>query len=433
MNEEVVVNIRALAFGGAGVGEVVAQSGGATDLLGITAFVPFTAPGERVRAQVTQRKDRYIHAQLAQVEERSPERIEARCALFRSCGGCELQHLDYAAQLRHKLEMIRSALRAAKLSGPVIDAVRPIVAGEDYGYRRRVTLHVSQTGSVGFYREASRSVVPATECPVVVPVLQESLKGVQDLGRAIQGKVSSIVLEADDTGVVAVLKSPYDLGTSEIRAILGEARKQFQSALLLLGDREVDGFGRRILELPLNEKRTLTLRVPAGYFSQVNSRINLELVQLSLGQAGNVHGKKVFDLYAGAGNFALPLARAGARVTAVECDKRLVSLGRENAARYSLEKNLSIVDSSVERFIASLDRKETADLLIADPPRSGLGPLAAKLPRAAELQLISCHMPSFVRDTKALTELGWQVRIVQPFDMFAQTSYTEILTVFTRE
>jgi len=430
---EISVHIRSLAVGGAGVGEVTAQNDGRSDLLGITAFVPFTAVGERVSARIVQRKDRYLQAQLLNVEQPSLARVTPPCKIFTQCGGCELQHIDYASQLRLKHEMILGALRAGKLASADLEKLAPVVPGDPYGYRRRISLHVDQAGKIGFYRESSRSVVATDECPVAVEDINELLKVIPDFGREIRGKISSLLLESDDAGVVAVLKSPYAMSPAEARGILDTAKKYFPNAMLLAADKELGGYGRQILELPLNDRGTVTLRVPAGYFSQVNSRINSLLVSRAVDLLDLRFGETVFDLYAGAGNFSLPLARAGAKVTAVECDPRLVSLGKENAARYGLQKNLEFIELSVEKFLDRQQKnRETPGVLLADPPRSGLGPICASLPPSERLMLVSCHLPSFVRDSKNLTERGWELQQIIPFDMFAQTSYVEILSLFRR-
>lgn len=429
----VTVNIRSIAFGGAGVGEVTAQLDGRTDLLGITAFVPFTTAGEQITARVVERKERHLQAELISVESPAPARTTPQCELFTQCGGCEFQHIDYQEQLALKFEMIRGSLRAAKLPSAVIDMLSPLVPSADYGYRRRITLHVDTSGKVGFYRSGSRAVVPVSKCPIAVPAINELLPGLADFGREVQGKISSILLEADDTGVVAVLKSPYDLSKQAARAIMTAAKGALPNAILFAGGKEIEGYGRQILELPLNEQQTLKLRVPAGFFSQVNAKINARLVGKAVEFAGLVHQRLVMDLYAGAGNFALPFASAGARVMAVECDKRLVSFGRENASRYGLQKNLEFSELSVEKFLALPGmRDQRPELLIADPPRSGLGKVAHDLPKARRMLLISCHLPSFVRDLKQLSDLGWKVGSIVPFDMFAQTSYVEILAEFSR-
>lgn len=433
LQQNVQVNIRRLAVGGAGVGEVVSQSDGGDSLLGITAFVPFTARGEKVLARVTEKKERYLKAELLEVQSPSNARIQAPCPYYQTCGGCELQHISYESELAAKQEMIQGALRAAKLGTEVLSALQTIVPGDEYAYRRRISLHIDHGGRIGFYRENSRSVVPIDECLVAVPEINEALSAVKELGPILQQKATSLLLEVDSSGLIVVIKSPYALAAPEQKKILEAAKKHFANVSLLVGGEEVGGFGRQILEMPLNQAGTLNLQVPAGSFSQVNWGINLKLISEVLEDASDFAGAKVFDLYAGAGNFALPLARNGMKVTAVESDSRLVNLGRQNAKRYQCESRLEYHGAKVEDFLKARRKRGEVALVVADPPRSGLGKLVPALQFSDRLHLVSCHLPSFVRDIKAFLQLGWRVEKIQAFDMFAQTSHVELLGILSNK
>lgn len=430
LGTDVGVNIRNLAFGGDGVGEVVDQANGETDLLGITAFVPFTAIGEKVQAKVNEQKKRFIKTTLVEIKEESPQRVTPLCEYFMECGGCELQHISYLEQLRAKHEMIVGAFRAAKVDSDLIEKIEQIVPSKEYGYRRRIALHVDSSGKVGLYREKTRSIVSIKKCEIVSTALNEVIEGIQDFGHLVKGVITSISLEEDSIGVIAILKSPYDLGDIELKKVLDSAKKFFKNVLVLVGERELGGFGRQILELPLNEKNTYSLKVPAGNFSQVNWDINLALIEKTLELANISYEQKVYDLYAGAGNFAIPLARNGAHVTAVESNPRLASFVNENAQKQSLSKKLIVEKSTVEQFLKTR-QKQKVDLILADPPRSGLGALASQIPEADEMLLISCYLPSLVRDVRALISEGWKVETIVPFDMFPQTSYVEVITKLT--
>lgn len=430
---DVEVNVRNIAVGGAGVGEVTSQSDAGRDLLGITAFVPFAAPGEHVLARVEEKKDRYLKAELVEVLEPSPARVMPSCRYFTNCGGCELQHLSYAAQCEAKFEMLRGSLQAAKFGKDVLSALVPLVPSQELNYRRRVTLHVDGSGRIGLYRSRSRSVVPIESCSIATPRINDALSALSLFGAELPSKkLSSILLEEDDQGLVAILKSPYDLTRSEVDVILEKVKRVFPNLVLIAAGKEVGGTGRQILELPLNDKKTFFLRLPAGYFSQVNWNINLSLIKRVVEAARLSYGDKVYDLYAGAGNFTLPLARAGGQVTAVECDARLAGFGRDNIKRHNLEKKVLFLEQSVEQFLKDKAVFKDVSLIIADPPRSGLGNLLPQLNFSQRFLLISCHLPSFVRDLRGFAEMGWTVDSIEPFDMFPQTSYLEILAVLSK-
>ena len=228
----VTVNIRNLAVGGDGVGEVIEQSDGGDELLGITAFVPYSSIGEVVSARVIQRKDRYVKTELVAVEEQSPARVEPRCAYYMQCGGCDLQHVSYKEQLEAKQRMIEGALKAAKFTTKELESLREIVPGEEYGFRRRVTLHVDASGRIGFYRSQSRSVVTIDACPVATTAVEEALQHVEELGPILKGQVSSVTLESDNSGVVAVLGAPYAMSEATARSIVEQVRAYFPNVAL---------------------------------------------------------------------------------------------------------------------------------------------------------------------------------------------------------
>ncbi len=423
-------NIRNLAYGGEGVGEVTAAKNNA--LLGITAFVPYTIPGETVTAKIIKEKDRYVKTELVELLNPSPDRVSAECKYFQNCGGCELQHISYPKQLELKSEMIRGAFAAAKYRSTELELIRPVAPSRPFGYRRRITLHIAPTGGgkIGFYQSGSRSVVEISKCEVAEASINQLFPKIQELSRAIAGRISSLVLESDDKGVIAVLKSPYDIGAREQERILKIAHQYLSDVVLMAAGKEIGGFGRKIIEFPLNQSGTMMLQAPAGYFSQINREINLSLISYVTAFAKSEQTKTALDLYAGAGNFSIPLAKSGIRVKAVEVDKQLVNIGQQNSLRYVSDKQLSFTASPVERFLT--ENNAEFDLIVADPPRSGLAELTRQLPHSQSFVLVSCHLPSCVRDVKMLLDAGYQLLEIQPFDMFAQTTYVEIACLFSR-
>ncbi|MCB0359551.1 MAG: class I SAM-dependent RNA methyltransferase, partial [Bdellovibrionales bacterium] len=331
MATTVEVKVRGLAVGGAGVGSVVEQDGVQDDLLGITAFVPFSIPGETINARVRQRKQNHIDADLLEISDSSPDRVEPPCPYFTKCGGCELQHMSYASQLAAKHAMVNGALRSGRLPASVLCKLKPFIGSDPYHYRRRLQLHIDSSGRVGLYRPQSRSVVPLDDCPISVEAIRGVLRGVQPFGARVKGIVSSLVFEADPQGVIAVATSPYDVGKREVELVVGAAREFFDSFIFFSSNREAGGYGRSTIELTIGAGNGVRLQFPAGAFSQVNWPVNRELVRHVLASSEAGRGATVVDLYSGAGNFSVPLARAGCQVQAVECDERLTQLCAQNA------------------------------------------------------------------------------------------------------
>jgi 23S rRNA (uracil1939-C5)-methyltransferase len=165
-----------------------------------------------------------------------------------------------------------------------------------------------------------------------------------------------------------------------------------------------------------------------GSFSQANSEINEKLCAAVV--AGADGAETSLDLYAGAGNFAFPLVKAGLGVTAVEADIALVSAARERARSEGVAERLQVIQKRVEVYLKGTPAP--TGYLVADPPRAGLGPLAEKLTFAPKMALISCDLAVAVRDLNALGAAGWTIETIHPFDMFPQTGHIELLTLLTR-
>lgn len=423
MPHEVAVEIRGLAVGGAGVGDVVEAPD--PSLVGIRAFIPFTAPGDRVNARVLEHKGRFIKGELLSVLRGASDRVTPGCEYFGRCGGCELQHMSYEAQLRDKREMVVGALRSGRLGEEIWSKVEQVVPGEPYSYRRRVTLHLDRDGKVGFYERGSRRVVSIARCPISVPQINEVLDAISKMScPKIPG---ALHLEAGAGEVAAVFKVPENIQRRQIEELSAFLRSIVPHGSISVRGRIESSFGSQTLTLPMLGEE---MKVPAGSFSQVNWGVNQKLVGYVRGLVEDE--RSIHDLYAGAGNFGLAFARAGKKVLAVELDKSLVATGELQAKQFGLEDQISFRAMSVEQFLSSRGRDTVADIIVADPPRSGLGEVARALNYSSKLILITCDLPNGVRDIRELVEEGWRVHSIRPFDMFSQTSYLETVTYLTR-
>jgi 23S rRNA (uracil1939-C5)-methyltransferase len=175
-------------------------------------------------------------------------------------------------------------------------------------------------------------------------------------------------------------------------------------------------------------------QLPIGSFSQVNWEVNKKLVDRVVSLIGEQGAKSVLDLYAGAGNFSIPIASRGIQTTAVELAPELVAAAQGLIARERLPISYRCI--SVEKYLREIyDTRTSAsqwDCIVVDPPRSGLGKLVSSLPTSPLMLLVSCQLASCVRDLKTFVSIGYRIESVEPFDMFAQTSHTEILSVLRR-
>ncbi len=426
------VKLRSIATGGEAVGEVEAVSSSEHEhLLGITTFVPYGAPGEKVLVSLEEEKGNFIRGNLVEVLDPSHSRTDPECAYYGSCGGCQLQHINYISSLDAKYQMLIGAMRAGKLPSNVIDSVLPIEQSLAYGYRRRINLHIDSSGTIGFYRPNSRSLVVVDSCSIASKQISDFIPKIQALGHEIKGKFNSVSIEEDTEGVIAVFNAPYELSDKELSTIHSTLSKNLNRYLVVSGTKVYQGTGSPFLELRVSP--TMKIRIPGGAFSQVNWEINQKLINFVLSCLEVNDSKPVYDLYAGAGNFTIPIAKSGRHVISVECDTRLASYGRENASKLGLSSKVSYHDESVESFLKKNKGNLRSGDVILDPPRSGVGPLVKSLKFAKKIVLISCHLPSFVRDLRGLIEQGFTVKKIKPFDMFPQTAYLEITALLELE
>lgn len=434
MSAEITVQISSLAFGGSGVGRVVDADD--ESMQGMCAFVPFSTPGDVVRAVVKTRHKRHLEAEIENILEPSQLRVDPVCRHFTDCGGCHFQHFDYATELAQKKEMIRAAMRAAGISETEREKVEDVYPSLPYGYRRRATLQVGAGGALGFHRRGTHEVVSLSQCPILVDSLNNCLAELAKLsGDQIPG-LRRVQLEETAERVFLT----FEVATADVAAEVLAVASHLQE----LGfEVRVVGNGQELKPFTLAAESGLTaicsgsqsglqsgalkIKGAPGSFTQVNASVNSALVGFV--QEIVPHCDSVLDLYSGAGNFTLPFAASGARVTAVEMDERLVAAGRESALLNNLADKVDYQRLSVEKFLAASASDAYWELVICDPPRCGLREVQKTLPLCRQLVLVSCHLPGFVSDLRYLLSAGWTLERLKPFDMFARTTYTEIVSL----
>jgi len=358
-------------------------------------------------------------------------RRSAPCVYLPRCGGCPWQHIAYATQWAAKENTVRELL--ARVGGIDPARVRPILrAAQEYGYRRRLSLRVEDR-QVGFVAAASHDVVPVERCLLA----QDRLDGAIELARvwvaSMETHVKRIEVVATGEGdrVALVAQAEGDLVATDAERSEDLLRRTPRLAALVLRGR---GFrrlwGEDRVRVPLVDGDEMWLR--AGDFSQVSDHGNAELIRVVLEQAAVTVQHRVADLYAGAGNLSVPLARRAAQVTAVERTPTSVAAARENAQRLGLG-NLELVTGTTESALRGwVKRARRFDTIVLDPPRSGAAeavPLLLQL-GAPRLVYVSCNPATLARDLKSLAR-GYRVQQVQPIDIFPQTYHVEAVALLT--
>lgn len=389
-------------------------------------FVPLAAPGDRAEVQVDERRHGYVRAHVTQLVTPGPARATPICPLFGACGGCQWQHVHVAAQHDAKRAVVAEQL--ARLGGLRDVDVRPTRAAASEGYRARITLAVHDR-VLGYHRARSHDVIPVTACPIAAPSVDAAIPLVAAWVREDAPELVSVTVAAGPRGVVLVADAaaPPDDAVRARASAWRRATPAVQGLVLRTGRTRLV-LGDAGIRVPLEADCELV--VPADVFSQVNPALNPRLVTAVLARAQPVPGTRCFDLYSGAGNFALPLARRGAQVLAVESAPLAVAAGRANAERLGIA-GVRFERADVPPALEAAPRAPL-DVAVLDPPRQGAAGALAPLVRhrPARIVYVSCDPATLARDARLLVAAGYRLESAEPFDLFPHTHHVETVATF---
>lgn len=380
VGETFTVRIESLVFGGSGLTRLED---------GRVMFVLYAAPGELVEATVEHAHADYLEAVATRIIEPSPDRVTPPCVLFGECGGCQLQHMSYPAQLVAKEGIVREQMRRiAKLDEGV---VRPIVGADDpWGYRNHLRFSTGKMyGDVGFISRRGRGLLKVENCPISDPFVNELLPSLQGKGA---GMHQIQVRHNAETGDFLI--NPVVPGLD-----VESGQKSYVEEL----------GGRRF-------------QVSAAAFFQVNSAQAEQMVRL-VGEALPATGKVLVDAFAGVGTFAAIFADRFERVIAIEESN---SAARDSLVNLDGLKSVEMRAGKVEHILPLLDVRPDAILL--DPPRPGCAPAVLNAIsdfRPTAVVYVSCNPATLARDLRILVDAGYVVDHVTPLDMFPQTGHIE--------
>lgn len=386
-------------------------------------FIRGAIPGELVDVSVEERKRDYSVASVRNVIEPSPLRREPPCRIFGICGGCQLQFMEYEKQVSVKEEILLDAMRRI---GGVEVTLMPSLAGREFGYRHRGQFKVSAEGAVGFYREGTREVIPVEHCPIMAPEINGMLR---TLGNADLRGVKEISMSSGDTLAILVKGAMADEA----------AQALFDSGLSGIAFEDGDSLGKDYITLDLNG---LKYSVTPWSFFQSNWSLNRVVVETVVRELSPLENKRILDLYAGAGNFSLPLSLQAMEIVAVEENSSAVEDGRRNVMLNGV-RNCTFVNLSVEKILESRKKHQVEKLfgethygiIILDPPRAGL--TSECLRRIMEtgserIVYISCNPATLARDVKKMRE-KYEVESIRMVDFFPNTYHIEALVFLRRK
>jgi 23S rRNA (uracil1939-C5)-methyltransferase len=417
---------------------------------GKVILVPLTAPGDRVEVRIARSHRSYDEGRMVRVLEPSPMRREPPCPHFGPCGGCQLQHLEIAHQHALKGRLFSQTLTRA--GGVSQDALGPVLfTAEEFSYRARLELQAvgMPRPALGFKALGSSDMVPIHRCLLAAPALHPLVEAARGaLKSARVGDPLRVELACDAPGPGATM-TLWTLGTPARRTVeaLRRAATEIPGLRGVFLNRGRGGAGACIWSdqggvrgvvcgvprPPHGEE--MALEAWPGVFSQVNPLANRLLVATVASWLGSGPLDRVLDLYAGMGNITLPLSGLARELLAVEINPRAVENGRANARRLGI-RNIRWERAPAEAGVRRLlQRGESFDLVILDPPRRGarevLDGILSLAPR--RILYISCDPATLARDLGHLGPSGgYEVLRTQPLDMFPQTFHLESITLLQR-
>ena len=426
-------------------GQAVGRAGG------VVVFVSGPRPGERARVRISAVKSIYTVADLIVIETESPDREQPFCPVFGECGGCQVQHLRYPAQLEWKRRIVVDALE--RIGGFRGAAVAPAIGMEQpRAYRNKIAL-VAQPrpgGSVlGFYRARSHSLVPIAGCPVALPQLDAAIGALaratsQPPAQAALAESKHIVARAGLHSKEAVLSLMTPRRSAAVAAAAEALARSVDGVVgvanswdppsdnAIVGRRHAVVWGSAVMEETIADLR---FRVSAASFFQVNSQM-LGAIFATLAQRLE-QPRTIVDLYCGMGAFTVFFAKLGCTVTGIEENAAAVNEGRANAALNGVAARTQFLTGRVERVLAEEPGKgalSAAAIAFLDPPRKGtdeatLGAIAAA--GTPDVWYLSCNPATLARDLAYLRGRGYLLSTVIPFDMFPHTGHVETLATMT--
>ncbi len=396
----------AMAHGGSALGRHGKQ----------TVFVPYTIPGERIEAHITEDRGRIAFAEGTRLIEASADRVFPVCKHFGpgKCGRCQWQHIDYAAQLLLKQDVLADQL--ARIGGFEDVDVQPVIPSpEEWGYNYHMTMNAGENGVPGFLSTDGVRIIVVDECHILHPelfALYEALDLQFDGLRRLK-------LQLGSDGHPMLILTMSDDNAPELETDIPA------SVNMLLTDNEpVNLIGESHSRYTVNDR---VLRVTAGSDFRANLSQLTNLADVVVDALDLVGGEAVLDLYGGVGLFSAFIAQKAGLVTLVESFPPAATDAEQNLSEF---EHVGIIEGTVEDVLPELE--DRYDAAVLDPPAEGLTTTVVdhlgqlRIPR---LVYVSSDPATLARDVKRLTGHGYQLLSVQPIDLAPQTYYIDAVAV----
>ncbi|MCR1289431.1 23S rRNA (uracil(1939)-C(5))-methyltransferase RlmD [Shouchella clausii] len=439
-NETLTVTIEDLTHEGAGVAKVN----------GYALFIPQALPGETVDIKVVKTKAGYGYGRLLQVQTKSEHRVEPPCPIFYKCGGCQIQHMDYSAQLAYKQKQVKDVMdRVAKLPNV---PVRPVIGMDDpWRYRNKSQVPVAfQQGDLvaGFYAKRSHSIVDMDQCIIQHKENDIVVQTVKQLAKELRIPAYQ---EQSHQGVLRHIVARYGKTTGQVMVVLVTKEKKLPHKEAFISGIRKHVPGVVSIVQNINNKRTnvifgqqtevlwgehylydeingIQFAISARSFYQVNPEQTNRLYSKALEYADLTGNETVIDAYCGIGTISLFLAKKARHVYGVEIVPEAIKDAKRNAKLNQITNATFAVGEAEEVIPRWHDQGIDADVIVVDPPRKGCDEALLRTMiemKPKRIVYVSCNPGTLARDLRILEDGGFKTEEVTPVDMFPQTTHVE--------
>ena len=415
---------------------------------GKAVFIPFTLPGEKVEAELTEVRQGFARAKLSEINTASPSRVEPPCPYFFKCGGCQHQIAEYPQQLEWKRDVLVETLqRTAKIK---LEQEVHLVPSQPYKYRNRTRLKVQSSPefAIGYYRFGTNELLAVEACPISSPLIQSALAAMWSVGRKgidSQGlREVQFFADHSDRRLLVEFYCGSDADVPKLKPFAEALRAQLGEIVGVTifprgvpaddEDRPAESTANQNIRKTTIGQDSLTyetrhgeFQVSAESFFQTNRFLIDDLVDTAIGGAT---GRTALDLYAGTGLFSAPLAKRFDRVLAVE-----IAPSSFGDLQHNVPPNVKSIQSTTEQYLHNAGKRSGLDLVVLDPPRSGMGERIARLlgqTQVPRITYVSCDPATLARDVRVLATAGYSIESVHLVDMFPQTFHMETVVQLTR-
>lgn len=424
-------------------------------------FVPYALPKEEVLVKITKATPRYAEGQLVKIKKESKDRVVAPCPVYYECGGCQLQHLAYHAQLDFKKDLLLQSLEKFKPEGYRSYQLRPTIGMSDpWRYRNKAQFQLrknkkTQKIEAGLYQANSHELVSLTDCLVQEPRTQKVMNTVVTL---LNKYDLPIYDERSNSGIFRTIMVRVGIKTGELQVVFITRSQKFpqKNALireinqrlpevvsimqnvqpnktsLVMGDETLHLWGKEAIEEHLNE---VTFDLSPRAFFQLNPQQTEILYGEGIKALAVQPNETIVDAYCGVGTIGLSVAKQAKEIRGMDTVPQAIADARKNAARLNYHNTHYEVGTAEELLPKWLKEGFKPDSIIVDPPRTGLDPqliqaILAYPPR--KLVYISCNVSTLARDLVELSK-KFHVEYLQSVDMFPQTARCEVVVKLTKK